>query len=261
MSQLFSADVSPATPGPSRAHRAGASGREPAQRPARTTSKSASREVSRTGLPQWLLPGSYLPTVTPRSPTGSLDTHICLVPRANGGWRPVLDLSALNRFLQRIPFCMETAASVRDAIRHGDYVTSLDLPDLPTCTFWYTDAISDGYALCGRAGQGRAGQSVSVLGAPLRPFLGPLGFHQSSGSFTAGRGACESTCIWTTGGLTGPVSYPRPSASTAGRSSGVRHQRCQVGGYPISDVLLSRYKFQYEGASGPVSRVGLAVRR
>ena len=113
----------------------------------------------------------------------------------------------------------------------------------------------------GRAGQGRAGQSVSVLGAPLRPFLGPLGFHQSPGSFTAGRGACESTCIWTTGGLTGPVSYPRPSASTAGRSSGVRHQRCQVGGYPISDVLLSRYKFQYEGASGPVSRVGLAVRR
>ena len=27
------------------------------------------------------------------------------------------------------PFCMETAASVRDAIRQGDYVTSLDLPD------------------------------------------------------------------------------------------------------------------------------------
>ena len=46
--------------------------------------------------------------------------HLFCVPKVSGGWRPVLDLSALNRFLLEVPFKMETAASIREAVRPGD---------------------------------------------------------------------------------------------------------------------------------------------
>ena len=55
--------------------------------------------------------------------------RLFVVPKANGGWRPVLDLSPLNVFLRRIKFRMETPASVRSSIRQGDWATSIDLTD------------------------------------------------------------------------------------------------------------------------------------
>lgn len=55
--------------------------------------------------------------------------RIFVVPKATGGWRPVLDLSPLNRFLQRIHFKMDTASSIRAAIQRDDWATSLDLRD------------------------------------------------------------------------------------------------------------------------------------
>ena len=51
------------------------------------------------------------------------------VPKSTGGFRPVLDLSALNHFLRRVRFRMETPASFRAALRPGDFVTSIDLCD------------------------------------------------------------------------------------------------------------------------------------
>ena len=51
------------------------------------------------------------------------------VPKASGGFRPVLDLSPLNVFLKKIHFRMETVSSIRESIRPGDWATSLDLKD------------------------------------------------------------------------------------------------------------------------------------
>ena len=55
--------------------------------------------------------------------------RIFVVPKVTGGWRPVLDLSPLNRFLRQVRFRMETPTSVREAIFHNDWAASLDLRD------------------------------------------------------------------------------------------------------------------------------------
>ena len=41
--------------------------------------------------------------------------RIFVVPEASGGWRPILDLSALNLYLRWIHFRMETTSLIRDA--------------------------------------------------------------------------------------------------------------------------------------------------
>ena len=55
--------------------------------------------------------------------------RLFVVPKASGGWRPVLDLSTLNTYLEQRHFRMETASSIRDAIRPGDWAISIDLRD------------------------------------------------------------------------------------------------------------------------------------
>ena len=63
------------------------------------------------------------------SPSPGFYGRIFVVPKSSGGFRPVLDLSALNRFLEQKPFRMETPSSIRDSIRKGDWATTLDLRD------------------------------------------------------------------------------------------------------------------------------------
>ena len=55
--------------------------------------------------------------------------RLFVVPKASGGWRPVLDLSTLNSYLVQRHFRMETASSIRDSIRPRDWVVSVDLKD------------------------------------------------------------------------------------------------------------------------------------
>ena len=51
------------------------------------------------------------------------------LPGGEGVWRPVIDLSHLNEFVQLTPFKMETVASVLLSVREGDFLASLDLKD------------------------------------------------------------------------------------------------------------------------------------
>ena len=59
----------------------------------------------------------------------SFYSRLFLVEKATGGWRPVIDLSHLNDFVQLTPFKMETVASVLLSVREGDFLASLDLKD------------------------------------------------------------------------------------------------------------------------------------
>ena len=62
----------------------------------------------------------------PRSGSRLLQSPL---PGGEGDWRPVIDLSHLNDFVQLTPFKMETVASVLLSVREGDFLASLDLKD------------------------------------------------------------------------------------------------------------------------------------
>ena len=57
-------------------------------------------------------------------------SRLFLVEKASGGWRPVIDLSPLNEFIQQTPFRMETLSSVLLAVRENDFLESIDLKDV-----------------------------------------------------------------------------------------------------------------------------------
>ena len=56
-------------------------------------------------------------------------SRLFLAPKKGGEWRPVIDLSTLNHFLQSPHFKMETASSIMEATSQGMWSTSLDLKD------------------------------------------------------------------------------------------------------------------------------------
>ena len=48
-----------------------------------------------------------------------------LVPKPNNRWRPILDLSTLNTFLNTGTFKMETPETIRTSLQAGEWVTSI----------------------------------------------------------------------------------------------------------------------------------------
>ena len=56
-------------------------------------------------------------------------SRLFLVPKPNRKWRPVIDLSALNKFVKVSQFKMETPESIRASLQKGSWVTSVDFTD------------------------------------------------------------------------------------------------------------------------------------
>ena len=63
----------------------------------------------------------------PQSP--GFYSHLFLVQKASGSWRPIIDLLTLNNYITSARFHMETPRSVLNSIRPGDWMISLDLQD------------------------------------------------------------------------------------------------------------------------------------
>ena len=55
--------------------------------------------------------------------------RLFLVPKPNNRWRPILDLSNLNTFLNTESFKMETPEIIRTSLYAGEWVTSIDFKD------------------------------------------------------------------------------------------------------------------------------------
>nr|XP_061802709.1 uncharacterized protein LOC133593969 [Nerophis lumbriciformis] len=76
-----------------------------------------------------LLAMGAIEPVDPRAcPRGFYSTYF-LVPKKTGGFRPVLDLRGLNRYLKVLPFRMLTVADVLRVVARGEWFTSVDLKD------------------------------------------------------------------------------------------------------------------------------------
>ena len=59
----------------------------------------------------------------------ALYNRLFLVPKPENRWRPILDLSRLNKFLKTGTFKMETPETIRTSLQKGEWVTSLDFSD------------------------------------------------------------------------------------------------------------------------------------
>ena len=62
-------------------------------------------------------------------PEKALFSHLFVVSKKSGGWRPIIDLSVLNKFLRVPHFKMETVQSIRSQLQIGEFVVTLDLKD------------------------------------------------------------------------------------------------------------------------------------
>ena len=56
-------------------------------------------------------------------------SRVFLVPKKSGGFRLVIDLSALNEWLAPVTFTMDTLKVVKETVQEGMWATSLDLSD------------------------------------------------------------------------------------------------------------------------------------
>ena len=56
-------------------------------------------------------------------------SRVFLVPKKSGGFRLVIDLSALNEWLAPVTFTMHTLKVVKETVQEGMWATSLDLSD------------------------------------------------------------------------------------------------------------------------------------
>ena len=55
--------------------------------------------------------------------------QLFLVPKPNNRWRPILDLSNLNKYLKTQSFKMKTPETLRTSLQTGEWVTSIDFKD------------------------------------------------------------------------------------------------------------------------------------
>ena len=62
-------------------------------------------------------------------PSPGFYSHLFTVPKRSGGFRPVIDLKCLNKFIHCPHFHMETDRAIRAQLSQGEWTTSIDLSD------------------------------------------------------------------------------------------------------------------------------------
>ena len=119
-------------------------------------------------------------------PSPGFYSHLFVVWKTSGSWRPVIDLSHLNRFVDVSPFQMETIQSVLLSVRQGDWMASIDLkeaylqvPVHPASRhffrFMFRDTVYQFKALC--FGLSTAPQVFTRVMAPVSAILHSIGIR------------------------------------------------------------------------------------
>ena len=119
-------------------------------------------------------------------PSRSFYSRLFVVWETSGSWRPVIDLSTLNRFVAVSHFKMETIQSVLLSIRPGDWMASIDLREAylqvlihpescPFLRFVSNGQVYQFKALC--FGLSTAPQVFTRVMAPVSAILHSLGIR------------------------------------------------------------------------------------
>ena len=85
------------------------------------------RSAFQQAIQKLLAKGAIEPVIDHSSP--GFYSRLFLVPKKDGGWRPVIDLSQLNEFLEIPHFRMETAEGIMKALQRKEWAVTLDLRD------------------------------------------------------------------------------------------------------------------------------------
>ena len=119
-------------------------------------------------------------------PSPGFYSHLFVVWKTSGSWRPVIDLSLLNRFVDVSPFQMETIQSVLLSVRQVDWMASiilkeayLQVPVHPASRhflrFMFRDTVYQFKALC--FGLSTAPQVFTRVMAPVSAILHSMGIR------------------------------------------------------------------------------------
>ena len=119
-------------------------------------------------------------------PSPGFYSRLFVVWKTSGSWRPVIDLSHLNRFVDMSHFQMETIQSVLLSVRQGDWMASIDLKEaylqVPVhpasrrfLRFVFRGSVYQFKALC--FGLSTAPQVFSRVMAPVSAILHSLGIR------------------------------------------------------------------------------------
>ena len=119
-------------------------------------------------------------------PSPGFYSRLFVVWKTSGSWRPVIDLSHLNRFVDVSHFQMETIQSVLLSVRQGDWVASIDLKEaylqVPVhpasrhlLRFVFRDNVYQFKALC--FGLSTAPQVFTRVMAPVSAILHSMGIR------------------------------------------------------------------------------------
>ena len=186
-------------------------------------------------------------------PSPGFYSRLFVTPKVTGGWRPVIDLSRLNGWVELSSFHMKTAQSVLLSLRPGDWMVSLDLQDAylevpvhPASRRFLRFCVG--------------GCSVSVSSPVLRPVFSSSGVHPCHGSYIFHHASPRFSSSPLFGRLASPgLHLPGPGAceglSPLAVSSPLGHSQSfeELFG-PDSDVGLSRddpRDFSFEGFPDP----------
>ena len=124
--------------------------------------------------------------IEPAPPSPGYYSCLFVTPKVTGGWRPVIDLSRLNRTVLVSHFHMETQQTVLQSLRPGDWLVSLDLHgaylQVPVHStsrrylrFCVGDAVYQFHALC--FGLFTAPQTFTRVVAPISSIMHRFGFR------------------------------------------------------------------------------------
>ena len=119
-------------------------------------------------------------------PSPGFYSRLFVVWKTSGFWRPVIDLSHLNCFVDVSPFQMETIQSVLLSVRQGDWMASIDLKEaylqVPVhpasrhfLRFVFRDRVYQFKALC--FGLSMAPQVFTRVMAPVSAILHSMGIR------------------------------------------------------------------------------------